>query len=126
MRELTKKQITNKIQISVGQKYPRLFVVPKDKAQGVVQLLKEYEVRSEDEKIPSDFVFKELYEKYGKGGVVLQGLRESAGLTQAELAEKIGIRQTDVSQMEHEKRTIGKAMAIRLAKVLKTDYRVFL
>lgn len=126
MRALTKKQITNKIQISVGQKHPRLFVVPKDKAQGVVQLLKEYEIKSKEETVPSDFVFKELYEKYGKGGVVLQGLRENAGLTQVELAEAIGIRQTDVSQMEHGKRPIGKAMAARLAKVLKTDYRVFL
>jgi transcriptional regulator with XRE-family HTH domain len=42
------------------------------------------------------------------------------------LAEKTGIPQRHISEMENGKRTIGKERAKVLASALKTDYRVFL
>ncbi len=57
---------------------------------------------------------------------VLKGARYREGLTQAQLAAKVGVKATNISEMERGKRPIGKEMAKRLAKVLNTQYQVFL
>jgi ribosome-binding protein aMBF1 (putative translation factor) len=59
-------------------------------------------------------------------GVYLAGARNREGLTQRELADRSGIPQRHISEMENGKRTIGKKNARVLAKVLNADYRVFL
>jgi ribosome-binding protein aMBF1 (putative translation factor) len=69
---------------------------------------------------------KEDLDKYSEAGQMLRGARFKADLTQKELADSLGIHVHHISEMEHGKRTIGKAMAKRLAAALKVDYRVFL
>ena len=59
-------------------------------------------------------------------GSAIRGLRLREGLTQEQLARLLGIKRTNLSEMENGKRAIGKNMAKRLAQVLKTDYKVFL
>jgi ribosome-binding protein aMBF1 (putative translation factor) len=59
-------------------------------------------------------------------GTALKGARTKEGLTQTVLAEKTGIPQRHISEMEHGNRTIGKELARKLADVLNVDYRVFL
>ena len=59
-------------------------------------------------------------------GHALRGLRSREQLTQKQLADMIGAKPSHISEMEHEKRPIGKDMAKRLAKALKTNYKVFL
>ena len=59
-------------------------------------------------------------------GFFLAGARHREGLTQRELADKSGIHQRHISEMENGKRPIGKKNAKILAKVLKADYRAFL
>ena len=59
-------------------------------------------------------------------GDVLKGARDREGLTQTELAAKIGVKPHHISEMENGKRSIGKDMARRLAKALNTGYKVFL
>ena len=59
-------------------------------------------------------------------GHALRGLRSREELTQKQLAEMVGIKPSHISEMEHGKRPIGKVMAKRLAKALRTDYKVFL
>lgn len=51
-------------------------------------------------------------------GNILAGARLKAGLTQAQLAEKLGIRQNMVSDYEHGRRTYSDAMAKRLSETL--------
>jgi len=58
--------------------------------------------------------------------VYRSGLRSREGLTQKQLAEMIGARPTHISEMENGKRPIGKGMAKRLAKALRTEYKIFL
>lgn len=58
--------------------------------------------------------------------VILRGLRNREGFTQAQLGELTGIAQTNISQMERGVRAIGKQLAKRFAEFFKTDYRVFL
>ncbi len=57
---------------------------------------------------------------------VLRGCRNKIEMTQTRLSELTGIPQRHISEMEQGKRTIGKENAKKLAKVLQTDYRVFL
>ncbi|OQX06995.1 MAG: hypothetical protein BWK76_25480 [Desulfobulbaceae bacterium A2] len=60
------------------------------------------------------------------GGVALRGSRAKEGMTQQQLAEATGIPRRHLSEMEHGKRSVGKAMAKRFAEVFHCDYRLFL
>jgi len=52
-------------------------------------------------------------------GNLLAGARLKAGLTQAALAKKLGVRQNMVSDYERGRRVLSPAMARRFGKVLK-------
>lgn len=56
-------------------------------------------------------------------GNLLEGARLKAGITQAELAQKLNVRQNMISDYERGKRRISKAMAERLAKALGIDVK---
>jgi DNA-binding XRE family transcriptional regulator len=57
---------------------------------------------------------------------VLRGLRGKEELTQAEFAERIGISQHHISEMETGKRSITADMAKRIGKIFDVSYKVFL
>jgi len=63
----------------------------------------------------------EYWQKMEKNriGNLLAGARLKAGLTQAQLAKKLGIRQNMVSDYEHGRRNYSDTMAQRLSKTLK-------
>ena len=73
---------------------------------------------------------EEFFDKYftsqPRWSVALRGYRTRENLTQRELAEKTGVPQRHISEMENGKRTIGKETARKLAAALHVDYRVFL
>ena len=71
-------------------------------------------------------IFKKELAVHGEQGLYLRGLRLREDYTQAELGQLIGISPSNISAMEHGRRLIGKEIAQRLAKVFKTDYRMFL
>ncbi len=56
----------------------------------------------------------------------MRGLRFREELTQKQLSQMIGVKPNHISEMENGKRCIGKDMAKRLAKALRTEYKVFL
>ena len=114
------------VEIKIGSKNARLFVVPKVKAESLAHLLEEYETSRGEETVSSEEVFKSLDDKYSRPGAVLRGARLKEQLSQVDLANKLGISQADLSKMENGTRGIGKAMAKRLAKILKIGYRAFL
>lgn len=58
-------------------------------------------------------------------GDAIKVYRYNLNLTQAALAEELGILPTHVSEMERGKRGISKAMAKRLSKVLKAPVERF-
>jgi DNA-binding XRE family transcriptional regulator len=96
--------------------------VPAAKVIEVKEVLASYGALAEDrDSVP----WEEVYPDFN-GSVALRGARKREGLTQKELARLVGGSQTHISEMEHDKRPIGKDLARRLAKVLKADYRVFL
>jgi len=51
-------------------------------------------------------------------GNLLSGARLKANLTQAQLAEKLGVRQNMISDYERGKRRLSQSMAKRIAKIL--------
>lgn len=63
----------------------------------------------------TDF-YKEM--QSNRVGNLLEGARLKAGMTQAELAEKLNVRQNMISDYERGKRRISRSMAERLAKSL--------
>lgn len=56
----------------------------------------------------------------------LRGLRAREGITQKALAERLGIRQHHVSEMEKGSRAIGLDMAKRIGEAYGVSYKVFL
>ena len=77
------------------------------------------------EEVKESIYWEDLFPDFGPS-VALRGSRKRECMTQKELADRIGVKQVHISQMENEKRPIGKAMAKRLANVLNMDYRIFL
>ncbi len=59
-------------------------------------------------------------------GYYLRVYRTRADLTQIALAKKLNVKQHHLSEIENNKRSIGKELAKKLAAVLKCDYRKFL
>ena len=59
-------------------------------------------------------------------GKLLKAYRDRASLSVIELAEAVGTKYPNISAMENDRRTIGLAMARKLGKVLKVDYKKFL
>ena len=67
--------------------------------------------------IESTAYWKEM--EKNRVGNILAGARIKAGLTQAQLADKLGIRQNMVSDYERGRRTYSDDMAKRLSQTLK-------
>lgn len=59
-------------------------------------------------------------------GTMLRGARFKENMTQVQLAAASGIPRRHISNMENNRRPIGKQTARKLAEVLRVDYRVFL
>ncbi len=72
-------------------------------------------------RISADEIFPEA-----SPAMALAGLRYKEDLTQAEFAEKLGITQTMISEMESGKRAISVKMAKRIESVFGHSYKVFL
>jgi DNA-binding transcriptional regulator YiaG len=89
--------------------------------------IKEYARIIESEK-ETNYSVAEVFPEYiGKEQqIALRAYRHRENLTQRQLAEMVGIPQRHVSEMENGKRPIGKEMAKRLSRILKTDYKTFL
>lgn len=104
---------------------PQTYRLPLPIAQEVEQYIRQQiENSGQDASVPAAEVLPELADDASRAAAVLRGLRHRENLTQKALADKIGIRQHHLSEMENGKRPIGKEMAKKLAKVLRTDWKM--
>ena len=62
----------------------------------------------------------------GSPAKALRGLRGKEDITQQELAERLGITQAMVSDMESGKSPISMKMAKRIAEAFRVPYKIFL
>ena len=59
-------------------------------------------------------------------GMVLRGLRQKEDMTQDELAERVGMKQHHVSEMESGKRPISLGSAKKYAEIFQVPYQMLL
>ena len=115
--------------MSVAMKKPTMadyvevrFRIPADRLVEAQQAMASYGAVAEGlESVSWEAVYPDF-----NGSVALRGARKREALTQKALAHLVGVSQAHISEMEHDKRPIGKDLAKRLAKALKVNYRVFL
>jgi len=82
----------------------------------------EREINEDGEELySSEEVFPEAHP-----GMALHGLRVKEGLTQAELARRLGLKQHRISEMETGKRPITVEMAKRIGSEFKVPYQIYL
>jgi len=124
MSEHTKEQTT--------ENFAEIHIrIPDEKKAKIKQLIENilklgevpYAIRDEadDDSLSMEEIFPDLH-----SGSAIRGLRYREGMTQAQLAGKIGVKIRHVSEMEKGRRQIDKETAKRLAKALNTTYKVFL
>ncbi len=97
--------------------------VPEELIRFLCEQYKDVHIEDFDYESEADFVlvddiswYKETYQEM-HGGDVLRIRRENAGMTQQELADKIGTGRTAIAAMEGRSRPITRSMARRLQKV---------
>ncbi len=111
------------IQIRAGEKVFQFTDVPTSKIKPILASLKDYS----DEALPwRNFAAARIKAAGGESAHMVRSSREIAGMTQTELAKRLGMPQANVSQVETGRRSVGKTLAKRLAKIFNVDYRVFL
>jgi ribosome-binding protein aMBF1 (putative translation factor) len=127
MSVVAKKHPTEKVTIKVGNHQAEVFYLQKPVAGNLLQLIKSFQPQqSEEDWVEFSEVFPELNDPAERIASALRGARYKKEMTQVELAKMLNITQGDLSKMEHGKRPIGKNLAMRLSKILKVDYRIFL
>jgi len=100
------------------------FLVPAAKVEAVRQAVAPFSVE-ETTAIPWREAFPEVTDAT-LPGICLRGARAKEGLTQKQVAERTGIPQRHLSEMENHKRPIGRQNALKLGKALAVSYKVFL
>ena len=77
----------------------------------------------EQEWVSAKELFPDLNDPIKRPANYLRGMRLREGLTQTQLAAKVGILQHHISEMERYKRPIGKVAAKKLAAALNANWR---
>lgn len=124
MLELTKTQITAELT-------ELRLLVPEDKAELIENALRNLclffgqTIRIKEEPGEKLYPVSDLFPEISPS-MCLRGLRTREGLTQAELAKKLGVKQHHISEMENGKRPVGPEIARRLEEVFGTSRKAFL
>lgn len=117
MQEPTKKHHTDNDMITLPLKVHR-----KNAAQ-----VEEFARKVEAGEVRTSTIAELFPDLIDKGAnIALRAYRIREDLTQRQLAEKTGIPQRHISEMENGKRVIDKEMAKRLGRVLGVDFRALL
>jgi len=125
MRKLPTKGV---IEVVIHGDMAMRYMLPRQSAHKLIDQLEPFKIveNDEDGMVSIEEVFKDELAKYGAVGATIRGFRHRDELTQAMLATKLGVKQSHISEMEHSKRPIGKQLAQKLAKIFRTNYRLFL
>ncbi len=101
------------------------FRFPFEAGLGLLEFLRALQGPSTD-LIPVEEAFPQMKDPSKRIGIIFRGIRFKNHLTQAEVAQKLGLEQSDISKIEKGKRPIGKALAKKIEKAFGIDYRRFL
>lgn len=98
---------------------------PRQKKAEAFRMLKQLGFVEAEDSLPWRAAFPQVSDQ-DLPGICLRGARHKEGLTQEELAQRTGILQRHISEMETGKRPIEKKIALLLGQALRVSYRVFL
>jgi DNA-binding XRE family transcriptional regulator len=98
------------IQIIMEEGRPAFVVIP---YKEYVKIRRPF-IPDDGESVPNDVVWKTIDENIS----IIRAWREYLGLTQKEVAEKMGVTQAALSQMESGEKKLRKATLEKLAKAL--------
>jgi len=122
----TKKHHTE-VQIIIGTKKRSYKNVPKSKVKPLIKSLTDYEDDDDNLSIPWRDAFKNDIKKAGsESALMVKAARIGENMTQNQLAELLNMPQSNLSQIENNKRPVGKKLAKKLGKIFNIGYRVFL
>ncbi|PWU17109.1 MAG: XRE family transcriptional regulator [Bdellovibrio sp.] len=114
------------IEISIRSGAKRkIFLVSEEKAHAIETLLQN-DPDDTNDLVDVGEIFPKLNDPSKLPAITFRGIRAKTGLTQKGVAERLGITQAEVSKIESGKRSIGKALAKKIEKEFKIDYRRFL
>lgn len=102
------------------------FKFPLEAGHGLLSFLSSLQNKSNESSLPAEDVFPNIKDPAKRIGIIFRGIRYKHNLTQVELAQKLGLDQSDVSKIEKGKRPIGKALAKKIEKKFGIDYHRFL
>ncbi|MBT6120213.1 hypothetical protein HOH45_01950 [bacterium] len=135
----TKKQhISEDLKLVFGGEIKLYKDVPKEKLDGILAIvgeqLKEYGSLNDDDYAVDPWkklnanITKSLggNVKFHTSALAVKGARIREGLTQANLAEKIGMARHNLSLVETAKRPVGKKLAYKFGTFFGNDYKLFL
>lgn len=107
-----------------------VVVQPNSKINGIrlkEMILSTLDLYLSEDRVSAEILHSEAKRRHGdyyqSFGYYLRLYRQRADLTQVELADRTGILQHHLSEMENNKRALGKSNAMKLAKILDCDYR---
>jgi DNA-binding XRE family transcriptional regulator len=126
MSVAAKTRPTIKVTIQVGGAKPHLYEVPKKAAQEILTLAHNASSDEDEQWVPIENVLPKIDDPIKGPATALRGARHRDGLTQVELAKKLGVTQANLASMEAGRRPISKKMAEKLSRVFNMSYRVFL
>ena len=117
-----------KFELKVDDEDSCLYTLPASKAKAVLRLVKGHEVLGSDGEplVSIEAVFPDMKDDSKRPAALLRGYRGRDQLSQVALAKRLGITQSEISSLESGRRPISKKMAEKLAKIFKTNYRIFL
>lgn len=101
------------------------FKIPRQVALEVVSIVEDYQTKRPRQKSWRKSFNKEI-EKMGEPALMLKGARVKEGMTQKQLADRLGKTQVYISQLENGRKEINKSLAKELEKIFGLNYKVFL
>ena len=117
MQERTKKPRIDTVELH--------FIGPVNKQKEASKLLKQLGFQDVSDSIPWRDAFPDVKDT-DLPGISLAGARRKEDLTQVQLSKLTGIPQRHISEMENNKRAIGRESAKKLGKALNINYRIFM
>jgi len=116
----TKKPLTK---VAIGDEE---FNIPSKEAKAILSLVKNVEKAHSLEANSSwNAVYEENFGTMPDWAVSLRAARRKENISQKDLSKKTDIPVTTISKYENGEREISEKQAKKLAKALKTDFRVF-
>ena len=131
MSAVTKKHHIN-MELKLDNRVYSFKHVPNKLIESVIESLREFQDDQdvvswrETEILKEDLASIGGIPAYRESAMMLKAARLKSGLSQVQLAQKLGTKQNNVSMMENAKRAIGKRTAMKLGKIFNTGYKVFL